>query len=507
MSNINELIVSQMKTENEFIQRIDKDINNIYDKSFIELINQQIENCKNFKTENLKSESDKLIYNFCYGYFLGLLLESHLSQFLALSFNIDDIDKKKLTSMKGLLSKIYNDMDCCFDNIFKICANDNIDISIDKVNNFRIDTLRLLREHAYSYGLYLLVINETDDALEILNESEELGHLQAKALLISIYISEEYLDVEKATKLYDELINYDIDNYSSSIPVYISQYKSFVLIFNYYYDNGYYENCLKIVEQFKSNVLKKMEDNINSFDKDNKHYLETYEFYKKTIMLYQQDLEKVKKKNLANEELLAKDFDKEIIKKMNNAVKTFISTSIKTFEFIKYENSSSLLNLDYSAATISIYKAIEIVLEKIFNCYLKFLKGKNKIKIEKLNDCLLTKDGFIKKSLEKFTCGDAKYIIADKQDWDYDYDKMIIIYKPCDYFCEFCDDCHIKDSYNYSKKLMQDLDELKLMRNKTAHRSRIFEEDANQTFEFLLTAKKLIKQLYENFDCCFNKNE
>ena len=359
-------------------------------------------------------------------------------------------------------------------------------------------------------------INNIDENLLIdtLEKSVDNGDINAAVQLLYLYTQEDNLDIYRAKTLYYQLIQMCGRDDLNKQNVYFA----FKHIFNFYFDNGYYTDAREVAYiTFNSVNVEWAYDSLKTIGVPSPICTEEEKLKLKNKQEYREKLRKLideamkvslKKLNELTDSsqknrniLLDAGFDEQVICKMTNQEIVFISTSFKTFEFINKE-SKIALDIDYSAATISIYKAVEIMLEKLFNKYLEYLKSNEKsIDTTKLDKYLTYKSGDIKFRFgTEFTCGKVLEFIGEKEKKYISPNYYEKCYKPHKYFCNFCKKCGIINPESYVQIMIEDMLQIIKLRNETAHRASISKEDAKQTFDILVNVTKFINKIYTDFN-------
>lgn len=356
-------------------------------------------------------------------------------------------------------------------------------------------------------------LNE-DTLIEILEKSVDLGDIDAAAQLLYLYTQEDYLDIYRAKTLYYQLLQMcdNIDSRKSTI------YFAFKHIFDFYYSNGYYVDAKEIsyitlksvAAKWTLDALLTIGIPVEGSTEEEKLKLKSRQEeqcnYAKLIETALENCDK-KLKELSDSSqrnkciLIDAGFDEKVIDKMTDQEKVFISTSFKTYEFVNKENKNSF-NLDYSATTISIYKAVELMLEKLFNKYLEYLKNNEKtLDLSKIDKYLKCKSGGIKfKFGTEFTCGKVLDFIGKKFKKYKTPTYYEQYYEPHIYFCNFCESCGINKAEPYVKNMINDMQQIIKLRNETAHRASVSKEEAKQTFDILVDVTKFINKIYTDFN-------
>lgn len=498
----------------------------IYDSSNIEhnnlilsLYNKCVE-LENYKFEDLTDN-----YYFDSAYSSALFAYAQLLSYPIIKanskgalFNKDNIN---LFSTEKI-DKIISLYDKCIDYAVKTIEYKDEDVNIEKslfrkmiVENdmFKVRVL-------YYYAIFLLFIGRVKESINYFLyasypfENGMIGNAPSCEYLIEIFTNDDYLDIDRAMYLYNKLMELKetriIDN---DIPIEAIQVNAFCTMMNYFMRTGYYENAVKLYNEFLTKKISLYTENV-LLNNENNDYQKFLDYVKNIVNSYKLKLDEINESNVTEDKYLVDDFDKDILAKMSGDIKVFITTSIRTFDFLNKENSDKN-NLDFSAAIIPMMKALEILLEKLFvNNYFEFLKKEKDLNLEYINEFLKFKDGrtnkyLLKNSIERFTCGNALNMAMDKIWIDKSRLKSSanleknFLYSPNYYFCKYCKSVGIKDVENYVQDFGNDLEKILELRNNTAHKNRILPTDAKDAFDILIKTKKFINNLYKDFGFCF----
>lgn len=499
--------------EREMIKRVD--YTNIKHLFYCMLVNDNnYEMCLIIEKDELNklSKKDYFCYkNLCF----EILCNRIYFKIYTLALNNNDYDRKNESlSIRSEIDDLYKKVEELFNWLNNECHGDLI-LSGGLIENISVDIDINKTTTEYYYSLYLLLIGEIDLAINHLEYLSSLTIAPAMFQLIQIYTFDDYLNLNRINELYKIVININEDEYNGRLNIPIEECKDFTFeyIADYYLTNGYYDKLFDIVTLYQNVVLKRKNNLLflsstsncspeekETINKENEYKINVSKNAEKLYNFYKEKLNLLKQYNISDEKLLSKHFDDEVLNAMSPYEKIFIVTSLKTFEFIKKENQTTY-NLDYSAAIISIYKAVEKLLEKVINDYLKYLNNKTKIAISDLNKILLNGNKLKVSLNEELTCGGFLHCIAKKL-----YNNMNcfnggnkVLYFADEYFSGFCSKLKINNPNTYIEELAELVDKLNGIRNRTAHKCYITQIDANTTFDILIDAKKLINKLYKDF--------
>jgi len=176
-------------------------------------------------------------------------------------------------------------------------------------------------------------------------------------------------------------------------------------------------------------------------------------------------------------------------------IKTFVRTSHHFYDpFIK----KNKLTLDFYAVTTPILKGFELILFDIFAIrILTFLKSRNVLDLGLIDECFFcintrTNDRYLREKVDEVEYGLAIRLAAsvannEKEKW----------YMPNKYFIEFIKEYHVSDPEATIKQFCERFNVIREIRNRTAHKNRIFASDAKECLDFLLINIKFIEYMHK----------
>lgn len=357
-------------------------------------------------------------------------------------------------------------------------------------------------------------IGDTDNAIKLYNEAfDKYESKHALYMLIIIYTKVDiYEDVSMAEDYYNELEKLPFDDPTNKMAHQLNKFAATRLLYQYYYDNGDYENALIKAQ----NLYAKCKEydyikNDVAFDHE-KDALEKINITKNRI-------DELSKSNISND-ILSTYFEENSISLMSNDMKVYIQTSINLYDY--FINSNSTFDYDYSSVNIPILKGLEGLLFNIFGeKFFDFIRLKvensigwnNKedspwnnindfyLKTKIINNILKVK---LKTTVDQVEFGTAKYIACDVERDN----SGVEFYTPTLFFQEFCKDvCMIENPDEFIIDFVTNLEKIRKIRNKTAHKNRIDRQDADECRELLYLVTKFIDTIYSKFHIVFENNE
>ncbi len=312
--------------------------------------------------------------------------------------------------------------------------------------------------------------------------------IKSATQLVGIYTKiENYINIDLAEKYFKLAQSFPLDD-ENNVNIHLAmKMMAFSYLYHYYFNNGDYDNALLIA---KENALRCDEWGFpNEYKKITKEFVDAC----------------IKKKEANDNSIieykgLEKYFSVECIDLMSIEMKTFIQTSISLYEVL---NSSSI-TMDYSAVNIPILKGIESLLYKIFGVeYLSYLSTIKKIDFNELDRSFynynkIENKNELKQKIDNVEYGSAIHaacFIRRNRNND------LITYIPRDYFMSFCrEKCLIDDEYNVVVEFVKNLDIIREIRNKAAHRFRVQREDADICRKHLFVEIRFIEFIYKQFN-------
>ena len=391
-----------------------------------------------------------------------------------------------------------------------LCLDNLPDFSlINETINNKLNAIKLLQNALCAYkstkneiidliakqhnclGILYYSINNPDLAQEHYSSGASLGNMECFINLSKMFANFE-INIEIICSSYDDILHLSDteDNFAKKIA-------STKIIFDSLYNTKNFDTAVNVLNNYRSHVMAS-----SGMD-----YITTQDDSKLAICqsIYNECMAKlsIAKQNLvANEELLLEFFDKSEIPKMTNEIKVLITTSIIIEKYIKSQNKTSVINLDYSACTISIIKALEIILSQILAVdYLKYLNTLDNINLYHINNCLKYRknDGqYTLKTSMDFTLANAIFMVSNQTLSD----QPTTINK---YFKQYCEANKINDAENFVTKFVCDMRKIVNIRNGIAHKACISNQDCEIIFDLLLNTKRLIKKLYNTFAYVFER--
>lgn len=489
------------KENNNDYEIIEKFLTEINEFSFIESEDEKYEKAINLiqsipNIEDIK-DVDKLSY---YGnvsslyYYISNIKCKRYGLSDGKKYNADNILEDK---NRKYLNEILDDET----NAFNYCKNGvNMDLINDiltKMNEEeKIDIEEMARKLLDQYEknkerfrmitqelsiLYYLIRDE-DKFISYGDYAVEYNSLNAINLFLKHYCDK--MDFDNANYYYDLMHTYPLDFYGSiqnNIALKIEGHK---IYWEFFYNNGNYEESLKIGEDCKEFALR--------YKLDNEVLLYIEKHIKECELKIQES-----NNNKCAEDILLKYFDKEVLDLMSDDNKIYIITSLNIYDYMK---SKKEITLDYSATLMPILKAIEnIMFEIVGVSYHSFILEKREINKNMIKAFINNKTNTIIEKMRNLELGDALSLMGF---FNYYNDKIT----PNNYFVEFCNKNNITNSKDVVAKIYKDLDYIRLKRNMVAHKNRIHEDCVEDCYRILLEKIKLINYLYKTFEFVFKEN-
>lgn len=312
--------------------------------------------------------------------------------------------------------------------------------------------------------------------------------------LICYYINKDFK--ENARAYFDLYKNYKSD-VSNEMDAKIDEYNRLSvceLYLDYFYDDNQYSYVRDIIVDIKH--LLEQSKNILDADRDN-------------FMKYLNDKDDICKKRLKessmiiDKTLLETKFDESIINMMDNQVKQYLTTTIYLFDYVNKYNSKNIIKLDYSSAIISAMKALERIMCRIINSYLKYIKSiKDDIDYNQITD-KLKKGCQLQSYVSKIDYGTFILTITDWNAVDKKYSIIAPYFK--DYYLL---NNNIEQYERFITDLASKIYNISKLRNKAAHKDPFGIEMAEESFNILIENHiNLITYMYQSFSFIFINEE
>lgn len=522
MSKINKIdnqiyeLINFIETSSEFVRAKNPNIF-IYEYDYInEAIIKLYKKCQIYKDK--KFATTHLEAEFCTIY---SFVSNHYKMLKAKEKNLVDLKTSSFTK-KGLANQTYDSKN--IDDILEVIniCNEVIEYSnkaLDNLNKLDINKIGYFNNHldntynvnpnkklltsalndrkqaTYSIlsSLYFMYI-DVDIGLKYALESLKYGYRpDVLSNMIVVYTNRDYYDLDKALEYYNSLLNYQ----PNDDDVYLNLQGIYNYAFHYlhyaYISSKMYDEALELTRKYKHYTV----DFCNKYLKDipKEEIDKIYTWIDEGERL---TLDKIRKENVTSINL-SKHFSDEILEIMSDDIKIFINTSIHMYEYICDYNKNNNVILDFSPSTIPIMKALESLLYDLFaNHYLNYLKSIPSIKFEKIDKSMKYdyNDNYkLRNKIEFLEYGDVIHIVCSKKTME----NGNFHYIANEYFLKFLSSLNFKNSSVFIDDFCNKLNHIRLLRNNTAHKNRILEKDANESFEYLLTSIKFINYIYENF--------
>ena len=333
------------------------------------------------------------------------------------------------------------------------------------------------------YSLYV----DVDEGIKYYENAADLNEINALQSLVYIYSREEYFDLDKSLAYYQILKQ---NHKTAEQTLFALAY-----LFNYFFNNGLYKEAKNHIDDYKNEVLPNLKND------------EHTEFATKCL----NELENIinqKTEKTSSFDNLKMFFPDEILSKMESNIKVFISTSLELKKYIDEQNAKGNV-LDYSGATMPVMKALESVLFDIFGRhYLSYLKTIKELDLSKIDNCFKketfkgSKEYKLVDIVNVLELGSILHLIG-KYYVNFQNGEIINI-EINPYFKEFCvKKCKIDNADEFIASFVEKLYQIKEKRNETAHKKRIYKEDAEIVSKELIEQYKFIKKIYEMFEILF----
>lgn len=340
-------------------------------------------------------------------------------------------------------------------------------------------------------GELFFLIDDIDNSIKYYSEAFIKYESKAAAYsLLCIHVKiEQYEDVNKSEFFYNFLMNSPLDDLNNKNVHIQMKLMATSILYHYYYSNGDLENAFNKAND-SLQLCKKYDITGPLLD----YSIEKFNDVK--LRLKQVSDVIIDDECLMNEGY----FSKFSLDLMSKDIKVFIQTSIKLYNQFKDLNYT----FDYSSVNIPILKGVETLLYKIF-CfdyfdYLKSIKDINLQKVDYFYRVQIDEKWYWKETIERIEYGDAVhiacYVIRPKD--------LNAIYKPKEKFVKFCKEvCGMMNAENTIIDFISKLDNIRTIRNKTAHRFRVLKQDADECRNQLYVVTKFIDDIYTNFHAIF----
>jgi hypothetical protein len=427
--------------------------------------------------------------------------------FLSCERNKDSVRIQKLVSE---FLDFKQEAFACFDQIYEFDVSKLIDFKV-LVNDIEKNKKRILIQK-----IYFLMSCDLDtfenDYVSLLKEASGYGSSQADSSLVEYYVrqGEEYLDI--AHKYFLRCISNKFASgyYNAKESNSVAQIMAHRYLYNGYYSKGMLEKAKEIATQailFIGGLEK-----ITTFDGIKQIAIKGFQGNLSDIQNKLNPLPLQEK--VQHKEYIEYFKDKSIIPLMSDSVKTYLQTAIRIYQFMVNQD-----NLDFSAFTMPLMKALESVLFDIFaKHYFEYVKSIEGIAMSDIPRFMKTKEDNpeLLSSISFIELGDVLKSMSVYRPKDPSQDIQLQLdglednivnelkkYNPRKYFLSFCQSYNVDEPILTIQTFSYYLFKIKEIRNLSAHRNRVYKQDANKCLDYLLTSVSFLEFLFVKFRFCF----